>query len=286
MNIQNATSNSILSLSDTDIETFCDFFYRKTGILFNESKRYFIEKRILKRIEETGCNDFRTYLSKVRFGSGKAELQELINAMTVNETYFFREDHQFDALIHEALEEIIKMRRNSAPISIWSIPCSTGEEPYSIAIKLLEEWPQIENYDVNIQASDIDTTVLAAAEKAVYSDRSISRLPKNYLTRHFKNLSNGQYALNREIVDCVDRSEINVSEAVAMHRRAKVDVIFCRNMLIYFDDDMRRKVIDHFYDLLNDGGFLFLGHSESISRTSSLFRVRRFKDCTAYQKSG
>ena len=124
-------------LSDQDIETFCDFFYRKTGILFNESKRYFIEKRILKRMAETNCDSFRTYLSKVRFGSGKAEMQDLINAMTVNETYFFREDHQFDALIHEALHELTENRRSSDPISIWSIPCSTGEEPYSIAIKLL-----------------------------------------------------------------------------------------------------------------------------------------------------
>ena len=285
MNMQNVPGSTIRDLSDRDIETFCEFFHRKTGILFTESKRYFIEKRIKRRMEETGCTEFRQYLAKVRFGSGKAELQELINSMTVNETYFFREDHQFDTLVNDVLAEIVDAKSNSNPISIWSIPCSTGEEPYSIAIKLLEEWPGIDVHDVNIQASDIDTTVLASAKRAVYSERSVTRLPANYLKKHFERTKDGTYALSRDIVDCVDRSVINVSETDEMMRRTKVDIIFCRNMLIYFDDQTRRKVIDHFFDLLNDGGFLFLGHSESISRTTSLFRVRKFKDSTVYQKS-
>ena len=149
-----------------------------------------------------------------------------------------------------------------------------------------EEWSDIEEFDVNIQASDIDTKVLEAAERAIYAERSIMRLPPAYLRKHFKKSSSGHYVLSRDIVDCVDRSSINVSDTAAMQRRPKVDVIFCRNMLIYFDENMRRKVIDHFYDILKDGGFLFLGHSESISRTTSLFKVRKFKNCTAYQKSG
>jgi len=286
MNFENQIHGSSARLSDTDLEIFCDFFYRKTGILFNESKRYFIEKRILKRMNEVGSKDFRSYLAKIRFGREKDELQSLINSMTVNETYFFREDHQFDALIQEALAEISEKTKRSRPIYIWSIPCSTGEEPYSIAIKLLEEWPGIEENDVNIQASDIDTTVLKSAERAVYNERSVMRIPQGYLKKYFTLDDSGNYVLDREIVAAVDRTSINVSESHDMLARPKVDVIFCRNMLIYFDDDVRRKVIGHFYDILHDGGFLFLGHSESISRTSSLFRVRRFKDCTAYQKSG
>ena len=285
MNMQNVAGSTIKDLSDRDIETFCDFFYRRTGILFTESKRYFIEKRIKKRMEETGFTNFRQYLAKVRFGGDKAELQELINSMTVNETYFFREDHQFDTLVDDVLAEIVGAKSNSDPVSIWSIPCSTGEEPYSIAIKLLEEWSGIEHHDVNIQASDIDTTVLETAARAVYNERSVMRLPANYLKKHFQRTKDGTYALSRDIVDCVDRSVINVSETAEMMHRPKVDIIFCRNMLIYFDDNMRRKVIDHFFDLLNDGGFLFLGHSESISRTTSLFRVRKFKESTVYQKS-
>ena len=284
MNMETPPGAAIKDLSDQEIETFCNFFYRKTGILFTESKRYFIEKRLKRRMQETDCVDFRQYLAKVRFGGAKTELQELINSMTVNETYFFREDHQFDTLIEDVLGEIVRTKSGSESISIWSIPCSTGEEPYSIAIKLLEEWPEIDNHDVNIQASDIDTTVLETAGRAVYNERSVMRLPAQYLRKHFHRTKDGTYTLSRDIVDCVDRSVINVSDTAAMLRRPKVDIIFCRNMLIYFDDDMRRKVIDHFFDILNDGGFLFLGHSESISRTTSLFRIRKFNDSIVYQK--
>lgn len=285
MNAEPRPASSSPQLTDDEIQKFCDFFYRKTGISFSSAKRYFIEKRILKRMDVTGHASFRTYFTSVRFAASADELQELINSMTVNETYFFREEHQFDALTGAILNEIAGNRKTRDPINIWSIPCSTGEEPYSIAIKLLEEWPMIDDVDVRIMASDIDTKVLEAAERGVYNERSISRLPKAYRDKYFASAGAHSYQLSNDLIECVERAVFNVSDRQAFAGLPKVDVIFCRNMLIYFDDVIRRQVISSFYDQLNPGGFLLLGHSESISRSSAVFRVRRFDDCIAYQKS-
>lgn len=275
-----------ITLVDDDIEKFCDFFHRRTGILFSPAKRYFLEKRILRRMDQTGHSQFRTYFTALRLGSSKDELQALINEMTINETYFFREDHQFDALVNFVLNEIVDSRSSGQIVTIWSIPCSTGEEPYSIAIKLLEDWSRLESVDVRVFGSDIDTKVLGIAEEGIYSDRSVSRMPEAYLRKYFERQPGGGYRLSQMIVDAVDLAIINVTDPAAVRKMPLVDVIFCRNMLIYFDEATRRQVINSFYDQLAPGGFLMLGHSESISRSSSLFRVRKFGDCIAYQKEG
>lgn len=274
------------TLSDAEITKFCDHFHRRTGILFSPAKRYFIEKRLLKRMEETGRTDFSKYFTFLRFGAQNDELQELINSMTINETYFFRESHQFDALVESIMEEVSSQRTSSKPVTISSIPCSTGEEPYSIAIKLLEEWPGLEKCDVRILGYDIDTNVLEVAEAGIFSERSINKVPSRYLEKYFSRIANDRYQITGDILDAVDLEPLNVTDPSALRRLPRSDIIFCRNMLIYFDDIVRRQVIDGFYDQLNPGGFLLLGHSESISRTSSLFKVRKFQDCIAYQKEG
>lgn len=282
--MKTATATLAPGITDGDFAKFRDFFYRKTGIHFDESKRYFVDKRLIERIEATGCRDFRQYFVNLRFEAAGGELQELVNSMTVNETYFFREYYQFDCMVKDMLEEIVKTRRPGSRIKIWSIPSSTGEEPYTIAIYLLERWKRINEYDVEIMSSDIDTGVLAAAQRGIYSPRSVGQLPKPYLEKYFTKNRDGDYAISRDLVSAVEFSRVNLSEPAETRRFREVDIIFCRNLLIYFDDHSRRVAADAFYDALNPGGFVCLGHSESMSRISSLFTVRRFPDAMVYQR--
>ena len=271
------------SITSGDFAKVADFFYRKTGIRFDERRRYFVAKRIARRIHETGSPGFRIWFNAMRFEAAQTEFQNLVNAMTVNETYFYREEHQLDALAGPVLDEVAQARPGEL-LRIWSVPCSTGEEPYSIALKLIEDWPAIDRVDVKILASDIDTQVLAAAEAGIYSRRSVAQLPPGVLARHFRPSGPHHHALSREVVNCVERSRLNITDPDLARLMPSVDVIFCRNLLIYFDDTSRRLAVEGLYDVLRPGGFVFLGHSESMSRMSSLFRVRKFGSVIVYQK--
>lgn len=279
-----ATLTRLPAITDADFQKFRDFFYRKTGIHFDEGKRYFVDKRLVERIEATGAEDFRSYFIALRFERSGDELQHLVNAMTVNETYFFREAYQFDCMVKDLLGEVVRRKKPGERIRIWSVPSSTGEEPYSIAIYLLERWPRIDDYEVEILSSDIDTEVLEAAQRGVYSNRSVGQLPRAYLEKYFRRVDEHQHAIARELVAAVEFSRVNLSDPADTRRFRDIDLIFCRNLLIYFDDLSRRVAAEAMFDALNPGGFLCLGHSESMSRISSLFQVRRFADAMVYQK--
>jgi chemotaxis protein methyltransferase CheR len=267
-----------------DFQKFAEYFYRKTGIHFDEGKRYFVDKRLLERIEQTGAGSFRAWFVALRFEADGAEMQHLVNAMTVNETYFFREAYQFDCLVNNILDEVVLHKKPGSRIRIWSIPSSTGEEPYSIALYLLERWPRIDLHDVEILSSDIDTAVLRSAQRGIYSQRSVAHLPPAYLKKYFTAHGDQEWRISRDIVDAVEFSHVNLAEASDTRRFRDIDVIFCRNLLIYFDDLSRRVAAEALYDALSPGGFMCLGHSESMSRMSSLYTVRRFPDAMVYQK--
>ena len=271
-------------ISDEDFQKFREFFYRKTGLLFEDSKRYFVDKRLLDRMEATGSESFRAYFTMLRFQASGEELQSLINAMTVNETYFFRESYQFDCLVNSMLEELVARRANTAtPIRIWSVPSSSGEEPYGIAIYLLEHWPRIDALDVEIVSSDIDTDILAQARRGRYSPRAVHNLPAPLLKKYFTRVGEF-YQIDDSLREAVQFTRANVTDPADMRLHRHFDVIFCRNLLIYFDDLSRKRTAESFYDALNPGGFICLGHSESMSRISSLFRVRKFPEAIVYQK--
>ena len=275
---------AVSDITDSEFERFRDFFYRKTGIRFEDSKRYFVDKRLIERIRETGHDSFRSYFTFMRFQASGEELQELINIMTVNETYFFREEYQFECMVEDVLDEVVRRKGKGSEIRIWSIPSSTGEEPYSIAIYLLEHWSAIEEVDVEIVSSDIDSKVLERCRQGIYSKRSVQHLPGSLLKKYFSRLSNGGYQLCQDLRDSVKFNQVNLSDASQTRAYRGYDLIFCRNLLIYFDDASRRLAAEVFYDTLNPGGFIFLGHSESMSRISSLFKVRKFPKAMAYQK--
>jgi chemotaxis protein methyltransferase CheR len=273
-----------ISITLDDFLKFREFFYRKTGIRFEENKRYFVDKRLLERMEATHSSSFREYFSLLRFGNAAAELQILTNVMTVNETYFFREDYQFKCLVDSLLPDLVKRKAAGSTIRIWSIPSSSGEEAYSIAIYLLEYWRGIAQWDVEIISSDIDTHILQKAKQGIYNKRSLQHVPDTLLHKYFQALGDGQYQICQDLRDVVNFTRVNLSDVADTCSYRHFDVIFCRNLLIYFDDLSRLKAAEVFFDALEPGGFICLGHSESMSRISSLFRIRHFPQAIVYQK--
>jgi chemotaxis protein methyltransferase CheR len=262
---------------------FRDFFHQKIGIQFAESKRYFVDKRIAERARIKGCESFADYFRMLRFDTSGGETQQLINLLTVNETYFFRENYQLEALVQFVLPEIAARKRPGDTIRIWSLPCSTGEEPYSIAISVLESWPESDQYQVEILGSDVDTRVLGSAQAGVYGERSLQNVGPDLRTRYFRKLA-GEHQIISELRESIEFFQLNLSSKKEMSRYRNVDIIFCRNLLIYFDDVSRREAVESIFESLTPGGFVFLGHSESMSRMSSLFSPRRLGDCTVYQR--
>lgn len=275
--------SSTVVISDEDFLKFREFFYRKTGIFIEDSKRYYVDKRLIERIEKTESASFREYFMLVRFQATGEELQSLINIMTVNETYFFREEYQFRCLVDDILTERIKSKRAGDSVKVWSLPCSTGEEIYSIAIYILEKWKYSNDYDIELFGSDIDSTVLNSAKKGLYGRRSVQGLPQMYLDKYFKKVGEN-YQITSDLSDAIDFSLANIVENKNLNRFKNLDVIFCRNLLIYFDDYSRRLAAETIYEALAPGGFICLGHSESMSRISELFKVRKFPQAIVYQK--
>ena len=275
-----------LAITEAEYSKFCEYFYRRTGIMFGENKRYYVDKRLIERIDKSGCKSFEQYFESLHRRNADAEIGYLINLLTINETYFYREDHQLHCLVNGILPELVAGRPKGSRIRLWSMPCSTGEEPYSIAMYLLENWRQVDDYEIEILASDIDTNVLRAAEAGLYDTRSLQRLTPDLIRRYFVSAGGDRFQLIDAIRQSVRFAQVNASDAAAMRAYAHIDVIFCRNMLIYFDDASRRKTVESFYDSLNNGGFICLGHSESMSRISALFEVRKFAQAMVYQKCG
>jgi len=271
------------AINPEEFARLCDFFYRRTGIVFSEAKRYYLERRIAERMNATGVDDFASYFVRLRMDVGR-EIEEVINAVTVNETYFNREDHQFSCLSRDLMDLRAARLKPGEPIRIWSAPCSTGEEPYSIAIWLLENWARVDAHDVEIVGSDIDTRVIAAAREGVYGRRAISRLTPDVVSRYFEKLGEERWQIIPELRESVAFSPINLIDPVRTRAHGVFDVIFCRNVLIYFDEESRRIAAENLYESLKPGGFICLGHTESMSRISPLFAVRRFSDAIVYQK--
>jgi chemotaxis protein methyltransferase CheR len=270
------------SLSADEIVRLCEIIYRRTGMIFGESKRYYIERRIAERMVATGVRRFSAYLAHVE--AEKNEVEHLINLFTVNETYFYREEHQLQCLGSSLLPSIIQHRKPGDLVRIWSVPCSTGEEPYSIAIWLLENWPIVDAYHIEIVGSDIDTQVLQDAQIGDYGQRALARLPSDVIERYFEPPHDGQRKIIQDLRESVKFTTVNLVDAMSVATQGLFDIIFCRNVLIYFDDASRLVAVNNLYDALHPGGFICLGHTESMSRISKRFDLRRFEDAIVYQR--
>jgi chemotaxis protein methyltransferase CheR len=271
-----------IRLSADEAQRIADLIYRWTGMIFGQNKRYYIQRRVADRIVKSGMTSTRAYLALL--GVDERERQQLINAFAVNETYFYREDHQFAALADEILPQIIAGKRPGDLVRIWSMPCATGDEAYSIAIWLLENWPLVDAYNVEIIGSDIDSAALEQARAGRYAARALARLSPELVDRYFE----PEHRHRRKIIDDLRESvrftPANLFDRASLAGLGKFDVILCRNLLIYFDDASRAAAAANLYDCLYPGGFLCLGHSESMARISDRFAMVRLNDAIVYRR--
>jgi chemotaxis protein methyltransferase CheR len=270
-------------ITEDEFRRLCEFVYRRTGMVFTEAKRYYVQRRINDRMQATGSTSFASYFARLRIDMD-GEIEQFINAFTINETYFYREEHQLQCLTSDLLRERLRVRPRGTPIRIWSIPCSTGEEPYSIAMWLLENWPEVDTHDVDIVGSDIDTQALDAARTGIFGKRALMHLPPQVIERYLEPLDGERWRVLQDLRDSVSFSAVNLVEMAETRAHGRFDVIFCRNVLIYFDDTSRRVAAENLYENLAPGGFICLGHSESMSRISPLFDVCRYADAIVYQR--
>jgi chemotaxis protein methyltransferase CheR len=271
-------------LSVADLEEICDIVYKRSGMVFGEAKRYYIERRITDLTRQRQALSVRNYISMLR--SDRAEIELLINSFTVNETYFYRELHQFACLSNSILPDVIRSKGPGDRIRIWSMPCSSGEEPYSIAIWLLENWPLVDSYNIEIVGSDIDTAILSQAVDGYFGQRSLSKLPRDVQNRYFDPERDQQRRLIGDLRDSVTFVKGNIVDRQSLAALGHFDVIFCRNLLIYFDEVARETAARNIHEVLYPGGYICLGHTESMSRISETFEPVRFPDAIVYRETG
>ena len=273
------------ALTEEEFRKLCEFIYRQTGMVFTEAKRYYVERRVVERMIATRSSSFSHYFARLR-ANAQEEIEKIINAFTVNETYFYREDHQLKCLTSDLLAQRIKHKQPGDLIRIWSAPCSTGEEPYSIAMWLLENWTLVDEYEIEIIGSDIDTDVLRTAAEGIFGKRALMRLTPALIEKYFTQLGPDKWQILDDLRTSIRFEPVNIVEADETRGFGQFDVIFCRNVLIYFDDVSRRIAAENLYENLLPGGFICLGHTESMSRISSLFEACRFQDAIVYQRPG
>ncbi len=270
-------------LGDVEFRLLRDLIYRYSGMWFHEAKKYLLERRLSPRLQVTGARSFAEYARMLRYGTrGRKELEEVIDRVTVNETYFFREDYQLKAFTDEILPEIKAEQPRGKKLRIWSAGCSSGEEPYTISMLLLEHGG-FDDWDVQIIGSDISRKVLRQATRARYR-RSSLRQTSAVRQRRFFVESGDHYELPSEVKAPVSFARLNLFEDLSLDLVGTVDVLFCRNVFIYFDGKSRSQVTDSFYKRLRTGGYLLLGHSETLMNLSTEFELVQLRNDTVYRK--
>ena len=270
-------------LSDELFDKFIKFIYKKTGLHYEYNKKYFVEKRIEKRAEALEMETINEYFVMLKFSQDSTEFYKLINDLTVNETYFFRDFPQLSNFAEEVLPLFVKEKENRKKIKIWCAACSTGEEPYTLSIILQEMLENYEDWEIQLLASDINTEVLQHARIGLYDRRSIKDVPDEYLEKYFTT-RHDKYLINLNVRKPITFKKLNLMDEKDISNINGCDFIFCRNCLIYFKDESRKSVLSSFYEALNPGGIVFLGHSESVGRISSAYKVQRIGDTIVYSK--
>jgi chemotaxis protein methyltransferase CheR len=253
-----------IALSDREFRVVRGLLYQISGINLTDSKHDLVRVRLGKRLRALGGMSFEDYIEYGQSREGAAELAEMVDSLTTNKTYFFREPAHFDFLRERVLPELIGSRE---PIRIWSAGCSTGEEPYSLAILMHEEVPRLDGHDIRILGTDISSRVLRVARAGVYEAERVSGLPGEIRDRYFRRRTGSRgemlWEIRSDVRALVSLAHLNLMDDWPMHRQ--FDLILCRNVMIYFDNETRQRLVRRFEGQLKDGGYLMVGHSESLT---------------------
>ncbi|HAK60801.1 MAG TPA: chemotaxis protein CheR [Nitrospiraceae bacterium] len=274
-----------IPLPDDVFRLLRDSIHSYCGIYFDDGSKFLLERRLTRRLQQRQLKSFDEYYHFLRYDRKREEeLAALVDNLTTNETYFFRENAQLNAFSQEILPELRTILAERKILRIWSAGCSTGEEPYTIAMLMLESGDWWRDWRVEIIGSDINQRVLHTARKGVYKRSSLRATPPEMLAKYFVEEEKGDYRIVDAARELVSFNYVNLLDPFKTSLIRDLDIVFCRNVIIYFDREAKRKVIATFYDKLREGGYLLLGHSESLINISNAFELRTLKNDMVYQK--
>ncbi len=269
-------SEFLIKITDNEFNLLRDFIYNKCGIVLSEQKKSLVEGRLQKLLKDKGFTNFKQYYEYVAGDLSGNAIGDLINNITTNHTFFNRENQHFDFLFKTALPEIIKnlKERKINDLRIWSAGCSSGEEPYTIMTMMLDFFgSDYSLWDAGILATDISEKVLTIAKTGVYSDEKINDLPAFLKQKYFKKLPNNYWKVIDNVKNEIKFAKFNLMNPQFVFKK-KFHIIFCRNVMIYFDQKTREELISKFYSVMEDGGYFFIGHSESLGRDTQFKYIK------------
>jgi chemotaxis protein methyltransferase CheR len=270
-------------ITDEEFSQLRDFIYDQCGIYIADNRKY----RLANRLKELNLKTYGEYFYYLRYDAGrKQELSRLFEVVTTNETSFFRNPPQLKVFEEKVLSAVLADLRasRSKRLRIWSAGCSTGEEPYTLAIILHEILrSEIASWDIKITANDLSEAVLHAARRGIYTEYALRTTPPEIISKYFiKEGSN--FKIKPELKKLVNFGQINLSDRMQLKRVERSQIVFCRNVIIYFDDEMKKQVISSFYDNLTPGGYLLIGHSESLHNITRAFKPEHHQGAIVYRK--
>lgn len=276
------------ALTDEEFTRFRDFIYAKCGIWIDDKRKYLIQNRFEGRLSALGLKSFSDYIKLLQYDTNRdKELPYVYELITTNETSFFRDQKQLDAFTQNVLMPIVNEQRskNRFELNIWSAGCSSGEEPYTLAIILHEKLgPEFRKWRITITGCDLSLPMIAKAKAGIYTDYAFKTTPEEIKKKYFSPVEGG-FKISPLVTGIVSFQQLNLNDALAVKRLPKSHVVFCRNVIIYFDDAMKKKAAAAFYDNLLPGGFLVLGHSETLHGISRAFTPKLFPGSVVYLKS-
>ncbi|HKA21197.1 MAG TPA: protein-glutamate O-methyltransferase CheR, partial [Blastocatellia bacterium] len=257
-------------LSDSEFRLFRELIHEECGVSLSVEKKTFLESRLRRRMDELGLKTGYEYYSYINAPEGKyQELPTLLDSLMICETSFFRNQPQFDLLRDVVLPELVAKKEKTGKrlLRVWSAGCSTGQEPYSAVITLIEALPDPESWSTRVFASDLSFTALERAQSGLYRPDQMKGVDPHRVARYFRQ-ENGHYVMNENVRNRVIFDYHNLKHDNGLRG---LDIIFCRNVLIYFDSDEQRRLVNRFANCLIPGGYLFLGHAESLQGLSTRF---------------
>jgi chemotaxis protein methyltransferase CheR len=274
-----------IELADEEFRLLASFIYDYAGLHFDESSRFLLESRLQNRLKEHHFDSFLKYYQYLLYHQDRlAELNTMLDIVTTNETYFFREKNQLEAFAEEILPELAEKKARTKRLRIWSAGCSTGEEPYTLAMLIQQSRLFDSSWNIDIIGTDISQRVLRTARKAVYSQSSFRATEEDQVARWFNKLEDSKYVVDESIRSMVHFGHLNLMDEKMMGLIGECDAIMCRNVIIYFDKSAKAKVVNSFFKKIAAGGYLLLGHSESLMNITTVFKLKHLTKVMVYQK--
>ena len=274
---------NIPDLTEKQFNEISNLVRNLAGINLHQGKQELVKARLNKRLRQLGMDNYREYIAYLKNGASDDELVQMLDAISTNLTSFFREADHFEYLADKYLADRIKnASKQGKKIRVWSAGCSTGEEAYTLAMIVISKIPNLSAWDVKILATDLSTTVLRRAKEGIYNAENVESLPGMIRSRFFNCIESSKprsYQVTGELRDLTHFARLNLMNSWPM--KGPFDVIFCRNVMIYFNKQTQEKLINRYYDLLGPDGLLFIGHSESLAGVKHLFK---YEKPTIYEK--